>query len=46
MKEYSMSLESAIEHVKMRRTCINPNHGFMTQLKAYEGILRARYYSN
>jgi protein phosphatase slingshot len=43
MKEYGMSLEQAKRHVKERRSCINPNHGFLSQLKAYEGILKARY---
>lgn len=43
MKEYRMSLEEAFKHVKSCRNCINPNHGFMDQLHAYEGILKARY---
>ena len=42
MKEYKMSLEEAIDHVRKKRSCINPNEGFMHQLKAYEGILKAR----
>ena len=43
MKEYGMGLEEAFSHVKSKRSVINPNHGFMNQLKAYEGILTARY---
>ena len=42
MKEYGMSLEEASAHVKERRSCVNPNNGFLKQLKAYEGILKAR----
>ena len=38
-----MTLEDAFSHVKSKRSVINPNHGFMSQLKAYEGILNARY---
>ena len=38
-----MSLEEAIVHVRKKRSCINPNEGFMHQLKAYEGILKARW---
>ncbi len=43
MKEYKMSLDEAFRHVKSCRSIVNPNHGFMSQLKAYEGILTARY---
>lgn len=43
MKEYKMSLEEAIDRVRKKRSCINPNEGFMHQLKAYEGILKARW---
>ncbi len=42
MKEYKMSLEEAVRHVKSKRNIVNPNDGFMNQLKAYEGILKAR----
>ena len=38
-----MSLNDALAYVKSCRSCIKPNHGFMSQLKAYEGILKARY---
>lgn len=37
-----MSLEDAHLFVKSQRSCVNPNPGFMSQLKAYEGILKAR----
>lgn len=43
MKEYKMSLNDALAHVKSKRAIVNPNEGFMQQLQAYEGILRARY---
>ena len=43
MKEYKMSLQDALTHVKSKRPIVNPNDGFMNQLLAYEGILRARY---
>ena len=43
MKEYNMSLEEALEHVKGKRSVVNPNDGFVQQLKDYEGILRARW---
>ena len=43
MKEYKMSLEDAVHHVKSKRSIVNPNDGFMSQLNAYEGILKARY---
>ena len=42
MKEYRMSLDDAYMLVKERRSCVRPNTGFMAQLKAYEGILKAR----
>ena len=38
-----MSLKEALESVKKKRSVINPNEGFMNQLKAYEGILKARW---
>lgn len=37
-----MSLEEALVHVKGKRSVVNPNEGFMQQLKDYEGILKAR----
>ena len=42
MKEYRQSLEEAMAMVKVKRNCINPNDGFIHQLRAYEGILKAR----
>ena len=38
-----MSLEEALALVKGKRSVVNPNDGFITQLKDYEGILKARY---
>ena len=43
MKEYQMPLADAKKHVKTIRGCINPNDGFLSQLRSYEGILTARY---
>lgn len=42
MKEYTMSYKEANEYVKCRRSCVNPNPGFVSQLHSYEGILNAR----
>lgn len=42
MKEYRMSLNEVLQHVKSKRSIVNPNDGFIHQLQAYEGILRAR----
>lgn len=42
MKEYRMSLKEALSHVKGRRSVVNPNDGFVAQLRDYEGILKAR----
>ncbi|CAF1361387.1 unnamed protein product, partial [Didymodactylos carnosus] len=41
MKENSHTLNDALDHVKKRRSCINPNGGFRSQLQVYEGILAA-----
>ncbi|CAF0919534.1 unnamed protein product [Rotaria sordida] len=41
MKENNHSLIDALEYVKTRRSCINPNGGFRNQLVIYEGILAA-----
>ena len=43
MKEYRMSLNEALAHIKKKRTVVNPNDGFVAQLRDYEGILKARY---
>ena len=37
-----MSLDDALSHVKSKRSVVNPNDGFISQLQAYEGILKAR----
>ena len=37
-----MSLSDALSHVKSKRSIVNPNDGFIHQLLAYEGILKAR----
>jgi protein phosphatase slingshot len=42
MKESNHSFLDALEHVKTRRSCINPNGGFRNQLLIYEGILAAK----
>lgn len=42
MKEFAMSLDDALKHVKKRRSVVQPNPGFMKQLRIYEGILDAR----
>lgn len=41
MKTYNWSLQKALDFVKSKRSCINPNDGFMKQLEIYEGILDA-----
>ena len=42
MKENNSSLVDALEYVKQRRSCVNPNDGFRNQLLIYEGILAAK----
>lgn len=42
MKEKRWSVEQAFEFVKKQRGCVQPNNGFMEQLRMYEGILTAR----
>jgi len=42
MKAHNQSFADALEHVKKRRSCINPNGGFRNQLLIYEGILAAK----
>ena len=37
-----MSFVEAKSYVKEKRACVNPNGGFIEQLKSYEGILKAR----
>jgi len=41
MKENNLLFADALELVKTRRSCINPNDGFRNQLLIYEGILAA-----
>ncbi len=41
MKEMEMNLRNAHGFVKQKRSCINPNKGFMQQLETYESILNA-----
>jgi len=36
MKKYKMTLEEALSHCKSRRPIVNPNIGFIKQLKNYE----------
>ena len=37
-----MNLKDALAYVKGRRSVVNPNDGFLSQLRDYEGILKAR----
>jgi predicted protein tyrosine phosphatase len=40
MKERGLSLEAARQHVKRRRSCIQPNEGFEEQLRIFEQTLQ------
>ncbi|ESO05611.1 hypothetical protein HELRODRAFT_77266 [Helobdella robusta] len=42
MKGHQFTLEHAYQMVKQRRSCVQPNPGFMKQLIIYQGILDAR----
>lgn len=42
MQQYGMSWEDALHAVQNRRYCISPNGGFLTQIKEYEAIYRAK----
>ncbi|KIY45554.1 phosphatases II [Fistulina hepatica ATCC 64428] len=42
MQHYRLSWEDALHFVQNRRYCISPNGGFLTQLKEYEAIYRAK----
>ncbi|XP_076657110.1 serine/threonine/tyrosine-interacting protein [Halictus rubicundus] len=42
METYGLSQTRAYAMVQQRRFCINPNEGFMTQLKEYEPIYQAQ----
>jgi hypothetical protein len=41
MKEFDWSFDQAFSYIKQRRSCINPNDGFRSQLTTYESILIA-----
>ncbi|KAF5402872.1 hypothetical protein PHET_03915 [Paragonimus heterotremus] len=41
MKELNFDLETALAFVKCRRPCVQPNPGFMRELRLYQGILEA-----
>ncbi|XP_055331062.1 protein phosphatase Slingshot homolog 1-like [Paramacrobiotus metropolitanus] len=41
MKANDWDLEKAMQFVKERRSCVQPNPGFMKQLEVYQGILEA-----
>lgn len=41
MKAYNWDFQTALEHVKDKRTCIKPNTSFINQLETYQGILDA-----
>jgi len=42
MEQYRMSWEDALQLVQNKRYCISPNGGFLTQIKEYESICRAK----
>ncbi|CAH8561142.1 unnamed protein product [Heterobilharzia americana] len=41
MKENNWDLETALSYVKSCRSCVQPNPGFMRELRTYQGILEA-----
>ncbi|XP_057667446.1 protein phosphatase Slingshot isoform X2 [Diorhabda carinulata] len=41
MKAYNWDFDTAMKHVKYKRTCIKPNTSFVLQLETYQGILDA-----
>ncbi|VDL63895.1 unnamed protein product [Hymenolepis diminuta] len=41
MKEKGWKLDEALEFVKSKRPCVNPNANFLRQLETYQGILEA-----
>lgn len=41
MKAYSWDFNTALKHVKEKRSCIKPNMSFLSQLETYQGILDA-----
>ena len=46
MKQASLSLQEAIYRVRSKRPFINPNAGFMNQLRKYEAFLKLAKQSN
>eukprot|EP00123_Amoebidium_parasiticum_P001703 comp12865_c0_seq1/m.8041 comp12865_c0_seq1/g.8041 ORF comp12865_c0_seq1/g.8041 comp12865_c0_seq1/m.8041 type:complete len:572 (-) comp12865_c0_seq1:108-1823(-) len=42
MKAYGWTVDQSLAFVKARRSCVQPNKGFMDQLRAYEVVLRQR----
>ncbi|CCM01897.1 uncharacterized protein FIBRA_03968 [Fibroporia radiculosa] len=42
MQHFNLSWEDALHLVQNRRYCISPNGGFLTQIKEYESIYKAR----
>ncbi|KAK9503180.1 hypothetical protein O3M35_011805 [Rhynocoris fuscipes] len=42
MEKYGLSSKDAYELVQQRRFCINPNEGFMAQLREFEPIYKAQ----
>jgi protein-tyrosine phosphatase len=42
MKTNDMTLDEALEYVKMMRPIVSPNEAFMTQLRTYEQLLQKR----
>jgi len=42
MQYHNLSWEDALHMVQNRRYCISPNGGFLTQIKEYESIYKAR----
>ncbi|XP_072387537.1 protein phosphatase Slingshot isoform X2 [Diabrotica undecimpunctata] len=41
MKAYNWDFDTALKHVKHKRSCIKPNTSFLLQLETYQGILDA-----
>ncbi|KAH8875967.1 Protein phosphatase Slingshot like [Schistosoma japonicum] len=41
MKENNWDLETALSYVRDRRSCVQPNPGFLRELYTYQGILEA-----
>uniref|UniRef100_A0A224XPM7 Putative dual specificity phosphatase n=1 Tax=Panstrongylus lignarius TaxID=156445 RepID=A0A224XPM7_9HEMI len=42
MEKYGLSIKDAYDLVQQRRFCINPNDGFMAQLREFEPIYKAQ----